>query len=306
MTCFSEQSGYKKARMGFDYHELMHWPFPERVHTYTEKDAMLYALSLGFCADPLDPAQLQFVYEKNLRAVPTMAVILATPGFWIADPGTGIDSLSVLHGEQSLILHQPLPAAATVIGRSRVTSISDKGEGKGALVAFETRLSEQSSDKLLATVSQVYFCRGNGGYSAQGQPSDEIASLLPTMPIMSSGTADIVCDLPTRHEMALIYRLSGDMNPLHADPAVAQAAGFPRPILHGLATFGVAGHAILKTCCHYDAARLKVINARFCAPVFPGETIRTEIWRRGIDVFFRARVLERDIVVLNNGHARIA
>jgi acyl dehydratase len=116
---------------------------------------------------------------------------------------------------------------------------------------------------------------------------------------------DAVCDLPTRPETALIYRLSGDPNPLHVDPAVAKAAGFPRPILHGLATFGIAGHAILKRLCDYDPARLSAIAGRFSAPVFPGETIRTEMWRDGTVVSFRARVLERDVIALNNGRAKI-
>jgi acyl dehydratase len=116
---------------------------------------------------------------------------------------------------------------------------------------------------------------------------------------------DATCDLPTRPETALIYRLSGDPNPLHVDPAVAKAAGFPRPILHGLATFGIAGHAILKRLCGYDPARLSAIAGRFSAPVFPGETIRTEMWRDGTVVCFRARVLERDVIALNNGRAEI-
>jgi acyl dehydratase len=106
-------------------------------------------------------------------------------------------------------------------------------------------------------------------------------------------------------QAALIYRLSGDPNPLHADPEVAKAAGFHAPILHGLCTLGVAGHAILKTCCGYDAKRFKSMKLRFSSPVFPGETIRTEMWIDGEDVSFRARVLERDVVVLNNGHAKV-
>ncbi|MGJ7914077.1 MaoC/PaaZ C-terminal domain-containing protein [Massilia sp. LXY-6] len=287
--------------MELDYHKILNWPFPEVRHTYTEKDAMLYALSLGFGMDPLHPSQLRFVYEKDLHAVPTMAVVLATPGLWIRHPATGIDWVRTLHAEQSLTLHRPLPAAASVVGRTRVTGISDKGAGKGALVTFETLVSDQLSDEILATVRQSYFCRGNGGYSAQGQPSDQIASVPAAIPPVPP---DLICDLPTRADMALLYRLSGDSNALHADPAVAQAAGFARPILHGLATFGVAGHAILRTCCNYEAARLEVINARFSAPVFPGETLRAEIWRRGVEVFFRVRVLERNLVVLDNGYAR--
>jgi len=287
----------------FDYHKIRNWTFPQRQQAYTEKDTMLYALSLGFGSDPLDVEQLQFVYEKNLQAVPTMAVVLGFPGFWMKNPETGVDWVKVLHGEQNVTIHQPLPAAASIIGRTRVTSVTDKGAGKGALVVVETQVSEQQSSALLATVSQVVFCRGNGGYSTHGQPSDVIASVPSVIPLTPP---DIICDIATRPDMALIYRLSGDYNPLHADPAVALAAGFPRPILHGLATFGVVGHAILKTCCGYNAARLKVINARFSAPIFPGETISTEIWKCGKQLLFRARALDRDTVVLNNGNAEIA
>jgi len=289
--------------MAFDYHKLMHWPFPEVRHTYTEKDTILYGLSLGLGADPLDENQLRFVYEKNLQAVPTMAVILGFPGFWVQDPEAGVDWVQVLHGEQNLTIHQTIPAAATIVGRTRVKSITDKGAGKGALLVSETQVSDQATGTLLATVNQLYFCRGNGGYSELGQPSDAVVSVPPSMPVTP---VEIVCDIPTRPDMALLYRLSADRNPLHADPAVAHAAGFSRPILHGLATFGLAGRAILKTCCGYDPARLKMINARFTAPVYPGETIRTEIWQRGRQVFFRARALERDTVVINNGYAEIA
>lgn len=289
--------------MALDYHRLKNWNFPERRHTYTEKDTMLYALSLGFGADPLDREQLRFVYEKDLQAVPTMAVVLGNPGFWIQDPTAGIDWVNALHGEQNVTIHHPLPPAATVIGRSRVTRITDKGMGKGAVVSFETLVSDALSGRSLATVSQVLFCRGDGGYSAQGQPSDAVPSVPPITPLTPP---DSVVDIATRPDMALLYRLVADNNPLHADPAVAQAAGFARPILHGLATFGVAGHALLKACCGYDAARLKVINARFSAPVFPGETIRTEIWQRGREVVFRACVPQRDRVVLTGGYAEVA
>ncbi len=122
---------------------------------------------------------------------------------------------------------------------------------------------------------------------------------------MPERAPDLICDLPTRPEAALVYRLSGDPNPLHVDPDVAKAAGFPRPILHGLATFGIAGHALLRSLCDYDPARLTGLAGRFSAPVFPGETIRTEIWRDGAVASFRARVVERDIVAINNGRAEV-
>ena len=289
--------------MKFDYHRLKNWHFPERQHTYTEKDTILYALGLGIGADPLDSKQLQFVYEKKLQAVPTMAVVLGDPGFWMQDAETGVDWVKVLHGEQAVTIHHPLPSAATVIGRSRVRSITDKGAGKGAIVVFETLVSEKSSGTLLATASQAIFCRGNGGYSLQGQPSDALQTSQHPIP---AADPDFTVDIATWPDMALIYRLSADYNPLHVDPEVARAAGFSRPILHGLATFGVAGHAILKTCCDYVPAKLKTINARFSAPVYPGETIRTEIWQRCNQLLFRARVQERDTVVLSNGYAEIS
>ena len=119
------------------------------------------------------------------------------------------------------------------------------------------------------------------------------------------GSPDLTVDLSTRPEQALVYRLNSDLNPLHIDPAVARDAGFPRPILHGLCTFGTVCHALLRGLCDYDTGRFGRMDLRFSSPVFPGETIRTEIWRDGSQVSFRARVVERDIVVLNNGLAEV-
>lgn len=141
----------------FDYHRLKNWKFPVKEHTYTEKDSILYALGAGFAASPMDPRALDFLFEKNLKVTPTMAVVLGYPGFWMQDPNSGVDWVQVVHGEQNVRIHQPLPSAASIIGRSRVLSVTDKGEGKGALVVFETQVSERDTDTLLATVSQVVF-----------------------------------------------------------------------------------------------------------------------------------------------------
>jgi acyl dehydratase len=158
---------------------------------------------------------------------------------------------------------------------------------------------DKQTGELYTTITQTTFARGDGGFGGPQRPS-------PAPHAIPERAPDAVCDLPTRPEMALIYRWNADMNPLHSDPAVAAKAGFPRPILHGLATFGVAGHAILKTMCGYDPARFKSIAGRFSSPVYPGETIRTEMWRDGPVVSFRARLAERDVIVLNNGRAEIA
>jgi len=288
-----------------DYHALKARRFPELAASYSARDTMLYALGVGYGSDPTDERQLEFVYEKNLRAAPTMAVVLAYPGFWVKEPDTGIDWVRVLHGEQSLELHRPLAPAGKVTGRTRVKALVDKGKDKGALLVHERKLYDEAG-ALLATVESLSFCRGDGGFSERPGNGPRGGDPAPPAPPATPDTPpEIVCDLPTAPQAALVYRLSGDFNPLHAEPAVARAAGFARPILHGLATYGVAGHAILKSCCGYDPARLKSLSVRFSAPVYPGETIRTEIWRKGDDLQFRARALERDIVVLSRGRAQL-
>ena len=290
-----------------DYAKLKARKFQDVEHAYDEKDTMLYALGLGYGHDPMDEKQLQFVYEKNLKALPTLPVVIASPGFWVKEPDSGIDWVRIVHGEQSLTVHKPLPVAGTVIGRLRITALVDKGEGKGALVYQERTLHEKSSNALLSTIHSVTFCRADGGFSAKPGNGPKGGDPAPAPKPATPDTApQAVCDLPTLPQAALIYRLCADRNPLHAEPAVATAAGFPRPILHGLATYGVAGHAILKTYCDYDPARLKSLSLRFSSPVFPGETIRTEMWREANRVQFRAKVIERDIVVLSHGTAEIS
>jgi len=289
--------------MGIDVRKLKSWRFDPVRQTYIERDTILYALGVGLGHDPMDRAALRYVYEDGLQALPTMAVVLGYPGFWAKDPATGIDWVKLLHGEQSLELHAPLPAAGTVVGSTRVTAIVDKGAGKGALMFSERDIHDLAGGQLLAVSRSVSFMRGDGGFSVGGQPSDEPPP--PRAPTPDT-PPDHVCELKTRPEAALIYRLSGDYNPVHADPEVARAAGFERPILHGLCSFGVSGHALLKTLCGWDASRLKEIGCRFSSPVYPGETLRVEMWGRGQDVQFRTRVVERDVVVLSHGSARLA
>ena len=289
--------------MPIDVQKLKNWPFKPIEHTYTERDTILYALGVGLGHDPLDREQLRFVYEDGLQALPTMGVVLGYPGFWAKDPATGIDWVKVLHGEQSLELHAPLPASGTVVGITRVTALVDKGAERGALMYSDREIRDKVSGRLLAVSHMVGFLRGDGGFSARGQKSDDAPAPRPATP---DTAPDHVCELQSRPESALIYRLSGDYNPVHADPAVARAAGFERPILHGLCSFGVTGHALLKTLCGWDAARLKEIGCRFSSPVYPGETLRVEMWQRGTAVQFRTWAVERNVVVLSHGSARIA
>ena len=285
--------------MAIDYDKLMNWPFPEVEQPVSKRDTILYALGLGLGADPLDEKQLRFVYEDGLMALPTMAVVLGYPGQWAKNPETGLDWVKILHGEQGIRLYKPLPAEGMVRGKSRITGIVDKGKERGALIYSEREVFDKQTGDRLATLTSTTFARGNGGFGGPAGPSKEPHPLPERKP-------DAVCDLATVPQAALIYRLSGDYNPLHADPKVAKAAGFKAPIMHGLCSLGVAGHAILRTYCDYDPARFKSLDLRFTAPVYPGETIRTELWRDGGVVSFRSKVLERDVVVLNNGRAEVA
>lgn len=291
-----------------DSHALRSWPFEEVQLTYGEKESMLYALSVGFGSDPMDLRQLPFVYERDLRAVPTMAAVLGYPGLWVSDPRTGIDWLKIVHGEQAVRFHRPLSPAATVVGLTRVTSVTDKGPGRGAIFVQERTLRDAGTGDLLATVEQVNFCRGDGGYSLGGggdgrqvsDPPQRAPHPIPGRP------PDEVHETQTLPQQALMYRLNADRNPIHVDPVAAALAGFPRPILHGLATYGVVGRVILQTCCGWDPARLKYLRVRFTSPFFPGENLRTEIWRDCSAVSFRCVSIERDVVVLNNGLAEVA
>lgn len=280
------------------YDRLMALEVPPAEQSYGPKDCMLYALGIGLGHDPMNEDELSFVYEKNLKVLPTMGTVLGHPGFWHRDHNTGIDWVRIVNGEQGITLHRPLTGQGTVIGRMKILEVVDKGAGKGALVFSERRITDKATGEPIATVTQTTFCRGDGGF---GGPPRETPPPHP----LPERAPDAVCDLGTRPEAALIYRLSGDRNPLHAEPAVARQAGYPRPIMHGLGNFGIAGHAVLKTFCSYDPHKLVALACRFSAPVYPGETLRTEMWRDGNVVSFRSRVVERDVVAVNNGRAEV-
>jgi len=283
--------------MSLNYDTIKNWRFDEIRHTYTEKDTMLYALGIGLGEDPLDASQLRYVYEKDLQAFPTMSVVLGYPGFWMRDPRAGIDSLRVVHGEQRLVMHAPLPAQGMVIGQSRITHVIDKGADKGALVVTERTLHD-ASGKLLATLAQTSFCRGDGGFGQGDAPP----AALPAAP---DRAPDRQVQIKVSPRAALIYRLSADMNPLHADPEVAGKAGFKQPILHGLCTYGMAARAIVQAWAGGDANRLVQLDVRFSSPVYPGETLAFDMWQEGDEIRYTARSVERNIQTLNCGVAKV-
>lgn len=279
--------------MAFDPQALLALPPLETVHRFTERDTILYALGVG--AD-----ELVFTYEDGLKALPTMAVVLAYPGFIWRDPRYGVNWQKIVHAEQRTRIHRPLPVKGEVRGETRITAIHDKGAEKGSLALVERKIFDTATGELIAETGMTTFLRGNGGAGgSEGQPPKPVA-------VPADRPADACVTLQTAPGQAVLYRLSGDLNPLHIDPKVAQAAGFERPILHGLATYGFAGRALLAARCGNDPARLVAMDCRFTAPVYPGEALETEIWD-GADgrLHFRTRVPERGVVVLDNGVAEI-
>ncbi len=269
--------------------------------SYSERDAVLYALGIGAPTDPLDPDELKFVYELsgNFQVLPTYAVIFAKDLISLLLGGNIADikynPMMLVHGEQKLTLHNPLPRRATVRSIATIADIHDKGSG--LLLIVDVNSCDQDGTPLALAQTSV-FIRGSGGFGGERGTSRKVA--MPDRP------ADVSHIEQTLQQQALLYRLAGDANPLHADSQMAAIGGYERPILHGLCTYGFAARAVLKHFCANDARRMAGIDARFSYHVFPGETLITEMWRlNASEVRFRTKVEERDAVVLSHGCARI-
>jgi acyl dehydratase len=278
-----------------DADKLLRFPIPTVRQTLTPRDAAFYALSVGMARDPLDADQRHFVDPLHgPKVLPAIALVLAHPGFWLADPASGVDPVAVLHAAQSFDITATIPREGLVESRTCVTGLIDKGPGKPALILTETVLHDATGAEF-ARLRRTTFIRGGGGFGGGfGEDSQPAVSTAPAV----ERAPDHVIDLPTGREQALLYRLNGDLNPLHSDPVVAQKAGFPTPILHGLCTMGIITHALVRAVGGYRDDVLSGVALRFSQPVFPGETIRTEIWADGR---FQARALERDALVATNG-----
>jgi acyl dehydratase len=282
-----------------DLEKVLNRDWPKIEARYDFKDTILYALGIGFGAEPLDPDHLHFLYEKGLAAVPTFANVLGHPGFWVGDPQYGIDWQRLLHAEQRLVMHRTLPPQGHVFSRHRISGVRDRGEG-GAMVYVEKELVDAGSGEIIASVITTIMMRGDGGCGDYGEAPPELEKLPERAP-------DNSVEVQTEEISPLIYRLSGDLNPLHIEPQVATNAGFERPILHGLATKGFAAYAILKAYCGFDPERLKSLALRFSRPVLPGDRIRFDFWGEAPGTLrFRASVPARDCVVLDRGTAEIS
>ncbi|HUB84908.1 MAG TPA: MaoC/PaaZ C-terminal domain-containing protein [Rhizomicrobium sp.] len=284
--------------MPINYDDLMQATSKDIPARYGDRETMLYALGIGFMRDPMNKDELPFVYENGLKTVPTMASVIGWGGGNIM-ARSGINYLMVVDGERRITLHKTLPDTAEVLIDQRVLGVFDKGKDKGAVLVTESVARDKATGEKLYTMTGSTFARGDGGF---GGPKDGAPEPHP----IPARAPDLVHEADTRPDQAFLYALSGDRNPLHRDPAVAKMAGFPRPILHGLCSYGTACRSLISTVCKYDPTKIKQFDVRFSAPVFPGETIVTEIWVDGNVVSYRSKVKERDVVVLNNGKCVLA
>ncbi len=265
--------------------------------SYTDRDSLLYAVAIGMGKDPLDEKELEYVCETvGNRVVPTAATVLTRT----SRPATNRQNLMakmnfvmMLHGEQRLQIHQPLPPAADILVANKLTGVYDKGEGKGALVTNETsgKLSDGSP---LYTLGSTMFFRGDGGFGGDSEGA-------PVPHTLPDREPDNVIEMPQRSDQAMVYALCGDRNPLHRDPGIAKKAGFDVPILHGLCSYGIACHGVLKGMLDYDQTQVTGFDVRFSSPVFPGETQLVEMWKDDNVISFRVRIKERDVISINNG-----
>lgn len=286
----------------FDVSRIVGHEFEPFTFNYTERDVSLYALAVGAPGDALNQDELQFVYELSslgFKALPTFAVLYPTR--MIDNILTGrlgeieFNPMMLVHGEQYLEIRREVPAAGSITCRPSISGVYDKGSGM--LVVTDTHCYDEAGVEVAFNQSSM-FIRGLGGFGGERGPSSAAEAIPDRAP-------DAVQHENTLEKQALLYRLCGDRNPLHADPQMAAVGSFDRPILHGLCTFGFAGRAVLKHFCHNDPSRFKSIKVRFAKHVFPGETLVTEMWQDGSRVLFRTTTAERGEVVLSNASVEL-
>lgn len=273
----------------FSAQALYDYKVPAVTQDLSDRDAMLYALSLGVGRWG---SGLHYCYEDQLAVLPMQAVVMGYPGFWIKEAGLGVKWQNILHGEQSVECFASLPAHGRVTGRTRITGLQDRG-ATGAFLYSERDI--EGPEGPVARVSQTTILRAHGGF---GETLGRVPTALDAVP---DRLPDRRAEDPTGPDAALLYRLNGDGNPLHADPAVARSAGFDRPILHGLCSFGIAGWALLRTLCDAKPDGFGAMRARFSAPAYPGDTLETRIWDDAAGAHFECHAVERGVKVLSHG-----
>lgn len=284
--------------MPIDVQKAMAAPIKPLEYEYKEKDAILYALGVGAGVPPLDKAQLSFTFENGLKVLPTFGVVPPSSALMsvIGHPGLSFNPMMLLHGEQFLeIRKHPIPVKGKLINKPSIQAIYDKG--KGAVLLLDCVTENDKGEEIFFNTFSL-FLRGEGGFGGESGPKPGN-----TPP---DRAPDKVVEMPTLPQQALLYRLSGDTNPLHADPNFAKMGGFEKPILHGLCTFGNVGRAVLQEYCDNDTKKFKSIGVRFASHVFPGETIVVEMWKEGDDtVILKAKTKERGLDVITNAAVKL-
>ena len=281
--------------MPINYDEIMSMTSENVEISYSDKDSILYSLGVGLGNDPMNMAELKYVYENSQVALPSMAT-----NFQYHSPlllKANINFILVVHGEQKLSFTNPLPVSGDFISNAKVIGCYDKGAGKGAIIEVETTINQKKDNTEICKLVSTTFARGDGGFGGPESPKNEI--------FKPEGDPDFVHEIETKPDQALIFRLSGDYNPLHSDPNFAKSAGFEKPILHGMCTYGIACRSVVESVCEGDAKRLKKFDCRFSSPVYPGETIVTEMWKNDSKVYYQSKVKERDKIVIKNGVSEI-
>ena len=283
--------------MAVTYETLMNLRSENVSYHFGERDSLLYAVSIGMGRDPLNEDELPFVFENyGLRTVPTQAVVVARQQLiW----NIGLDVGKMLHGEQRLRIHRPLPPAADLLADAWMSEVYDKGPGKGLILALEGVVRHAGDGQDLFSWSSMIFARGDGGIGGSTKKA-------PAPHAMPTRKPDMVHTAETRPDQALLYRLNGDRNLIHADPHLAHSNGFRAPILHGACTYAIACREVLAHVAGYDHTRFKSFDVRFTAPIYPGEHVETQIWVDGPAVAFRARCPERDVIILDHGRCELS
>jgi acyl dehydratase len=264
---------------------------PGQVSEWGVDDVILYHLGLGAGVPATDDNELEYCYENRLKVLPAFGVlpVFGTLAGMIGIDGMSFNPMMLLHGEQEIVLHKPLPVRAKVENSARITDVFDKGKGAAVVVSAETR-DEQG--ELLCTNRFLAFIRGEGGFG--GEPGPAPGNAPPER------EPDFVVESTTLPQQALLYRLSGDKNPLHVDPAMAQMGGFDKPILHGLCSYGIVCKAAVDAALDGDVTKVGSYAARFAGVLFPGETIVTSLWREGDKILINAASKERATPVISN------
>lgn len=278
-------------------HPLMSVALENQPISYTSRHAILYALGVGFGGDPKSGKELAYVWERPLlKTLPTLATMLPALDF-LQD--SDWDGHQALHIGQRLEMYRPLPAAGNLLANQRVVAVYDGAAAQGTCIVVQSDIRLANDDSAVFKLVSTLVAPADGAYN-QPLAARSISHRLPAR------SPDLSCSIATRFDQALLFRLSGDNNPLHADMHAAQAAGFNGPLLHGRCLLGIAGRAILRTICDYDYTLITGIEAAFVAPAYPGEVLTTDMWQERNIVSFRCSVKERKTIVVDYGKCTLA